>query len=141
MANGTIAFDTLSTSGQITGTAKSVDTDYVVNGSAKAWISLNGDSALSRDSLNVGSITDNGVGDYTVVFTNSMGNANYAVSGACCADGSANSTRNILQINSSAYNAVSAPVANSFRSICIHDGNNAAQDVEYLTLTAHGDLA
>ena len=35
MANGTIAFDTLSTSGQITGTAKSVDTDYVVNGSAK----------------------------------------------------------------------------------------------------------
>ena len=37
MANGTIAFDTLSTSGQITGTAKSVDTDYVVNGSAKSW--------------------------------------------------------------------------------------------------------
>ena len=35
MANGTIAFDTLSTSGQITGTAKSVDTDYVVNGSAE----------------------------------------------------------------------------------------------------------
>ena len=30
MANGTIAFDTLSTSGQITGTAKSLDTDYVV---------------------------------------------------------------------------------------------------------------
>ena len=28
MANGTIAFDTLSTSGQITGTAKSLDTDY-----------------------------------------------------------------------------------------------------------------
>ena len=38
MANGTIAFDTLSTSGQITGTAKSLDTDYVVNGSAKSWV-------------------------------------------------------------------------------------------------------
>ena len=37
MANGTIAFDTLSTSGQITGTAKSVDTDYVVSGSSKLW--------------------------------------------------------------------------------------------------------
>ena len=36
MANGTIAFDTLQTSGQITGTAKSVDTDYVVNGSANS---------------------------------------------------------------------------------------------------------
>jgi len=34
MANGTIAFDTLSTSGQISGTAKSLDTDFVVNGSA-----------------------------------------------------------------------------------------------------------
>ena len=40
MANGTIAFDTLQTSGQITGTAKSVDTDYVVNGSAKVWIEM-----------------------------------------------------------------------------------------------------
>jgi hypothetical protein len=35
MANGTIAFDTLSTSGQISGTAKSVDTDYLAYGSAK----------------------------------------------------------------------------------------------------------
>jgi hypothetical protein len=40
MANGTIAFDTLSTSGQISGTAKSIDTDYVVNGSAKHTINL-----------------------------------------------------------------------------------------------------
>jgi hypothetical protein len=30
MANGTIAFDTLQTSGQIRGTAKSVDSDYLV---------------------------------------------------------------------------------------------------------------
>jgi hypothetical protein len=40
MANGTIAFDTLSTSGQISGTAKSVDTDYVVNGSSKSWVNF-----------------------------------------------------------------------------------------------------
>ena len=38
MANGTIAFDTLQTSGQITSTAKSLDTDFVVSGSAKAWL-------------------------------------------------------------------------------------------------------
>ena len=39
MANGTIAFDTLSTSGQITGTAKSLDTDYFVSGIAKVvWV-------------------------------------------------------------------------------------------------------
>ena len=35
MANGTIAFDTLQTSGQIDGTARSIDTDYLLNGSGK----------------------------------------------------------------------------------------------------------
>jgi hypothetical protein len=30
MANGTIAFDTLTTSGQIDGTARSIDTDYLL---------------------------------------------------------------------------------------------------------------
>ena len=38
MANGTIAFDTLQTSGQITGTAKSVDTDYIATGVPKAQL-------------------------------------------------------------------------------------------------------
>ena len=77
MANGTIAFDTLQTSGQITGTAKSVDTDYVVNGSAKAWCAMS-DSASVNDSLNVASAADNGTGDYQVNLTNSMNNANYS---------------------------------------------------------------
>ena len=79
MANGTIAFDTLSTSGQITGTAKSLDTDYVVNGSAKAWINFNGSGTIAiRDSINITSITDNGTGDYDITIANDMANANYA---------------------------------------------------------------
>ena len=53
MANGTIAFDTLQTSGQITGTAKSVDTDYVVNGSAKSWNSAS-NAAVTEESFNQG---------------------------------------------------------------------------------------
>ena len=80
MANGTIAFDTLQTSGQITGTAKSVDTDYVVNGSAKAWINMNGSGTIAnRDSFNVSGITDNGTGDFTVTINNDFENANYSV--------------------------------------------------------------
>ena len=58
MANGTIAFDTLSTSGQISGTAKSVDTDYLASG-VKVW--CNHEQAASyiiHDSLNVSSVTD-----------------------------------------------------------------------------------
>ena len=63
MANGTIAFDTLSTSGQITGTAKSVDTDYIVKGSAKTTVAAS-DAAVLLDSLNVSSGEDEGTGDY-----------------------------------------------------------------------------
>ena len=46
MANGTIAFDTLTTSDSVnTGTEKSIDTSYLFNGVAKQWINLNGDLA------------------------------------------------------------------------------------------------
>ena len=80
MANGTIAFDTLSTSGQITGTAKSLDTDYVVNGSAKMWCTHSQASSYTLDdSFNVASIADNGAGETTINFTNAPANANYAV--------------------------------------------------------------
>ena len=77
MANGTIAFDTLSTSGQIDGTARSIDTDYLLMGSAKAWVQGSSDTTF-RDKFNVGSGTDNGTGDYTYTFTNNMANNDYA---------------------------------------------------------------
>tara|TARA_R110000803_G_scaffold4054_9_gene13934 strand:- start:6672 stop:7016 length:345 start_codon:yes stop_codon:yes gene_type:complete len=48
----------------------------------KAWVNFNGTGTVAiRSSLNVSSITDNGVGDYTVNFTNNMADANYAVAG------------------------------------------------------------
>ena len=76
MANGTIAFDTLQTIGQITGTAKSVDTDYVVNGSVKSWTSLQSQGTFStHDSFNQSSATDNSSGDHTTTYTNSFSSA------------------------------------------------------------------
>ena len=76
MANGTIAFDTLQTSGQITGTAKSVDTDYVVNGRVKSWTSLQSQGTFStHDSFNQSSATDNSSGDHTTTYTNSFSSA------------------------------------------------------------------
>jgi len=74
---GKIVADTLEHS-----TAGSVTTDYVVNGSAKAWFNMNGTSTPSnRDSFNIASITDNGSGDYTHSFTSSFDNANYTMGG------------------------------------------------------------
>jgi hypothetical protein len=50
---------------------------------ARAWVNFNGTGTVAiRGSGNVSSITDNGVGDYTVNFTNAMPDANYAVTGA-----------------------------------------------------------
>jgi hypothetical protein len=47
---------------------------------AKAWVNFNGTGTVAiKASGNVSSITDNGVGDYTINFTNAMVDANYAV--------------------------------------------------------------
>tara|TARA_R110001592_G_scaffold125376_1_gene335328 strand:+ start:292 stop:693 length:402 start_codon:yes stop_codon:yes gene_type:complete len=80
MANGTIAFDTLSTSGQIDGVARSIDTDYLLNGSAKCWINYDAtaSSDYTRDSFNVASTTDQNTGAHDIAFSNNMGNINYA---------------------------------------------------------------
>jgi len=74
---GTIVADTLTHS-----TAGSIATNYVVNGSAKAWVNFNGTGTVAiRDSFNVSSITDNGTGDYTVNFTTAMPDGNWAGAG------------------------------------------------------------
>ena len=79
MANGTIAFDTLTTSDQVnTGTEKSIDTSYLFNGVAKVWQQGQGDSTTPTDSFNVSNITDNGTGTFTTNFANVMVNAFYS---------------------------------------------------------------
>ena len=48
-------------------------------GAAKAWVNFNGNGTVAiRAGFNVSSITDNGVGDYTVNFTTAMADANFA---------------------------------------------------------------
>ena len=66
---GKIIADTLEHS-----TAGSVTTDYVVNGSAKAWVNLSNATAVTA-SLNISSATDNGTGNYTATMTNSFSGA------------------------------------------------------------------
>ena len=45
---------------------------------SKAWVNFNGTGTVAiRDSYNVSSITDNGTGDYSVVFSTAMSDANY----------------------------------------------------------------
>lgn len=58
-----------------------VDTTVAAGSLVKAWVNFNGTGVVAiRQSLNVTSITDNAVGDYTVNFTTPMVDTNYAVS-------------------------------------------------------------
>jgi len=73
-----ITVDTLSKGGTTLNTDEIVDTNS--NQICKAWVNFNGNGTVAiRDSHNVSSITDNGVGDYTINFTNNMANTNYAI--------------------------------------------------------------
>lgn len=58
------------------------DTAGVERYTARAWVNFNGTGTVAiRAAGNVSSITDNGVGDYTVNFTSAMADASYSVSG------------------------------------------------------------
>lgn len=53
----------------------------------RAWVSFNGNGTVAiRGSGNVSSVTDNGVGDYTVNFTTAMPDVNYCVVGSASAN-------------------------------------------------------
>ena len=108
MANGTIAFDTLSTSDQVkSGTEKSIDTSYIFNGVAKAWFAC--DNMAIIDSLNSAGLTDNGTGDLTLTVTNAMGNANYSTGmGAGGSAGTDSSIRIVEGIDATTARTASA---------------------------------
>jgi len=82
MANGTIAFDTLTTSDSVnTGTEKSIDTSYIYNGVSKAWGQFDGEitTPVLESSFNTSSISDLGTGRFQTTITNAMNDALYPV--------------------------------------------------------------
>jgi hypothetical protein len=78
--NGTDALSVNSGNLQFNSGYGSVATAY----GCRAWVNFNGTGTVAiRASGNVSSITDNGVGDYTVNFTNAMVDTNYTIIGTC----------------------------------------------------------
>jgi len=133
---GKIIADTLEHS-----TAGSIATNYVVNGSAKAWVNFNGTGTIAtRDSLNVSGLTDNGTGDYSINFSNSMNSSDYAFQGASQLDvtGFAN---NSDWLNVSGSRSASNPSTTSHRIVVGRVTTEAGFDSLYNYSTYHGDLA
>jgi len=64
----------------------------------RAWVNFNGTGTPAiRASGNVTSITDNGVGNYTVIFTTAMPDANYSSSGNIGSANATNTTNRVCQ--------------------------------------------
>ena len=73
------------------------------SGLCKAWVNFNGTGTVAiRAQYNVSSITNNGVGDYTVNFTTALTDANYsAVYGG--SDSTSNLSRSYTSATASAF--------------------------------------
>jgi hypothetical protein len=77
---GTPASGNLANCTGVAVSALSTATGAAPSYSARAWVNFNGTGTVAiRASGNVSSITDNGVGDYTVNFTTAMPDANYSI--------------------------------------------------------------
>ena len=132
---GIVKVDTL----QNNAGTSSVDMDYVVNGTAKAWINFDGTSTgavgdYDRGSFNFSVTVDNGTGDYTLGFASNMDNPNYTLTSATISDFSAD--RCVLGLSND------KTITTSLVRIHVIDaGNNAMRDQEYNFVTIHGDLA
>ena len=126
---GIVKVDTL----QNNAGTSSVDMDYVVNGSAKAWVNFNGTGTIAaRDSLNLSSLTDSGTGLYIVNHTSSMSDANYsAVSGGSRDDPESSRCfpQNLYTFASGSY------------KIATHIDGSTSVDWTIITQSVNGDLA
>jgi hypothetical protein len=109
---------------------ESVDTTYVINGSAKAWGHFEGSDATLDDSFNTTSLTDNSTGSFSPQLTNSLANTNYASSTNC-----ANTSNTASNSGSKAQTYATG----SFNIVTTQNGADA--DVNDTIYTAHGDLA
>ena len=128
MAFGTLKADTLTHS-----TAGSLDTNFVVNGSAKAWVKFN-PSVVVSDSFNNSSVTDNAVGQFTVARTNGMNNTGYATQ--------VNGDWTVGTDSGLAIHSVDNTTITGTQTRCAFYNSSFSQyDVDGMAVTIQGDLA
>ena len=115
----------------ITDGTDTVETGYVLNGSAKAWCSYNQDTPAVEDSFNISSFTDASTGIGQPNFTNNMSNALFVVTG--------------LGVDAGIYYMFAALDARDagFTKVTAHPSSspNTLQDPSDFCVSVQGDLA
>ena len=111
----------------------------VNQGTAKVWINFNGAGTIAaRDSFNVASLTDEGVGAYQTNLTTSLDNTNYAVTGSAGSSGTATGCWHTTGFNVNTYNT--SNTTSSFHQQIYYTTSNVA-DVGFVYSAILGDLA
>lgn len=110
---------------------ESVNTTYVINGSAKVFSSItySGATPTDQNSLNVSSITYQGVGQLDINFTNAFGDTYYAANV---------SKRNT--VNNDSAEVVIRDAAGQV-DVRFFENGTTADDPAEVNFVAHGDLA
>jgi len=126
MANGTIAFDTLQTSDSVkTNSSKSIDTSYIFNGVAKAWLQYNQATPAMTGNFNITDVTDTSAGDFTPNLTNAMSALDYSATSAG-GELNTNASGRISEVNPTNTSSYQVTTTNSAGTKADHTGNSNA---------------
>jgi len=110
-------------------------TTNLQQGLAKCWINFQGQDTFStRGSFNLASMTDNGVGDYTITINNDMGNNDYSITATGYKPSAdfgfiTNNNQNYFTTGTARIETVE------------HDGGHKQTEFDQSCVTIHGDLA
>ncbi len=127
----------IDTAGSITVQSEGTATTNLQQGLAKYWIDYNKNSNNNvEDSLNSSSITDNGVGDTTLTFTNNMSSNAFSAIVDNCNNTVGNSNIYVHSVKTNHKNTT------NFTSFLGYDpGTVTGVDADSQSGLAHGDLA
>ena len=133
----TNVFEGQTTAGSITVQSEGTATTNLQQGLAKYWIDYNKSSNNNvEDSLNSSSITDNGVGDTTLTFTNNMSSNAFSAIVDNCNNTIGNSNIYVHSVKTNHKNTT------NFSSFLGYDpGTVTGVDANNQSGLAHGDLA
>ena len=123
----------------------SVAMEYVANGSAKAWINLNGPTGSARDSLNLSSITDHASGEFSHTVSSAFANINYSNTTTFSSNtNQSNRAYTFIGMNQSGGSgtAIVAPTTTVYRFL-VSGGTTVGTnyDAVYINVHTMGDLA
>ena len=106
-------------------------TQNLVQGLCKAWLQFNQTTPAITDSLNIGSVTDTGAGDFTPNYTNAMSGLTYAVPSA----------GGMLNTDASGRNAETNPTNTSSYQCTTSNSGGTKADYTGNSNATFGDLA